>query len=122
MVRRLLLTLLALAMASCLPGDGYVVLQGAVLDQGGQPFDDCRAQLHDAKGRAIFDARPIKGRFREDFVIEPRQREYFISVVFDSAISVVRSEVFVAGTREQWTQNVQIGNLLLQRAASERSQ
>jgi hypothetical protein len=120
MISRSLLILLTLATASCIPivGDGYVRVRGTAIDQNGRPFDDCEAILHRSNVEAFQGPRRTKGDFQEGFVIEPRPREYYVSVTCTGAQSVAKSAIFRAGTPEQSERPVDLGNLRLTRAGA----
>ena len=71
--------LLLLCVSSCflLPADGMVALEGVVVGREGEPLEDCTLKLcSEDKVRSA----EVSGRFREDFVVAPRRKTYFVTL------------------------------------------
>lgn len=86
MIKLVSVILLLSLLTSCM-GDSTMFVTGRIVDVKRNPVHDCQLSLYMQDRQKVISTVQTGSTFREDFVVSPRDREYFITVNCASNIS-----------------------------------
>ncbi|WP_155844909.1 hypothetical protein [Arenimonas oryziterrae] len=80
------LAVLVFFLVSCM-GDSTMFVSGRIVDERGQAVEGCSVSLYLVAANRQLVSRAVSGKWREDFVVSPRPREYYIGVACASGLA-----------------------------------
>lgn len=86
--------LFIIILSGCSIGDGVLEVEGALLDEDGQPYARCEIELY-RKGQGMqYGRKEVASEFRETFIVEPKSAEYYFIINCNGALASYSTPTF----------------------------
>jgi len=112
---KFILVISCLLITACLPtSESAFRVRGDIQDQFGKPLEKCSLKVYLESIDRLIEQKEVGSRFLETIVIQPKIRNYILSVTCDDSEDRFVSDVFQLGSIEHYKQPVDLGIIKLQ--------